>query len=313
VALDFATAAARFLTFAGVLALWGSTAFFSFGIDATAPRGAIDTEGWHKALARVAAAMALGGSVLWLIAEAALLGADSPEGFGVNAILGVVTDTRFGQIGALRCAALLVLLLPVPKTYRKATWMRLATLAAIVMASLAWTGHGGLGSGWASWIHLGSDVLHLLTAGLWIGALIPLCVLAIRAAKYVTSQSLLELTLGLDRFSAVGLLLVAVLLVSGIINTWFLVGPAPWSDIGRSLYGRLVLVKVGLFVLMIAIAAINRWRLAPRLGQTGQSAESAAGPLRALRRTLITETAAALAVLAVVAILGMLEPPSEAG
>lgn len=311
--LDPLTAAARFLTFSGLLVLLGCAAFFGYGMSASQSAAPLDARGWQRQLALASAAVALGASSLWIIAEALLLSGDSPGAFGLSAIWGVLSETRFGRVGAIRCVALLVmwLSLMVPKVRSRAGWNADAVLAALLVASLAWTGHGTLGSGVVGWLHTTGDVLHLLTAGLWIGALVPLCLLANRAFVDPNKQSVTELVYGLDRFSAIGVILVAVLLLSGISNTWFLVGPAPWPDIGKSLYGRLVLVKIGLLIAMIALAAINRVRLAPRIRRAGCLPEPDRGAMLALRATLITETAAAFLTLGVVAILGTLEPAIE--
>jgi putative copper resistance protein D len=181
-------------------------------------------------------------------------------------------------------------------------------LAGAVVFSLAWTGHGNSDSGLSGWVHVGSDSLHLLTAGLWVGALIPLCVLAADALRRGTAASDYELASGLVRFSSIGILVVAILLLSGVINSWFLIGPAAWRSVVTTLYGRLLLAKLALFALMVTLAACNRLQLTPAL----QGAASATQPrlaLRRLRATLVTETVLAMFVLGLVAMIGTLEPP----
>ena len=69
-------------------------------------------------------------------------------------------------------------------------------------------------------------------------------------------------------------------------------------------YGRLVALKVALFVVIVATAVVNRLKLRPRL-----SAADARSTLVALRRNALAELCLGVAILAVVASLG-LTPPS---
>ena len=311
--LDVFASAARFLVFAGTLVMFGGAAFFCYATRSPMPADSADAHDWRDLLVKAAAACALAASLLSLIAESMLVSVDAPDGFGVGSVWAVIAGTRFGRIGALRCAVLVTTLAWMAASSRRSAkaWAPIALLGACLTASFAWTGHGTLGSGVPGRIHLGGDVLHLLSAGLWIGALISLCVLANRAFRHPTRNTTPDLAFGLDRFSAIGVLLVAVLLLSGITNSWYLLAPTSWRDLGRSLYGRLILAKVVLLSVMIVMAAINRWRLAPQIRRVEGADPSGVGALRALRATLVTEMTAAFLTLGVVAYLGTLEPPSE--
>ena len=65
------------------------------------------------------------------------------------------------------------------------------------------------------------------------------------------------------RFSTVGVVCVGALLASGIVNSWNLLGGP--RDLVTTDYGRLVLLKIGLFVAMVGIAAANRFHFTPQL------------------------------------------------
>jgi putative copper resistance protein D len=104
---------------------------------------------------------------------------------------------------------------------------------------------------------------------------------------------------------------VAVLLLSGIVNSWFLIGPVAWRAAFTTLYGRLLLIKIVLFALMLALAAVNRLRLVPKLQRAALASEGNA-VWHALRATLIAETTLAMLVLGLVAVIGTLEPPISA-
>src|SRR5450759_5605360 len=94
----------------------------------------------------------------------------------------------------------------------------------------------------------------------------------------------------------------AALLASGIIDSWNLLG-AP-RDLVTTDYGRLVLLKIGLFFVMVGVAAANRFHFTPRL--------PAAGALRALQRNSLAETGLGLCVLLFVGALGTLSPSGHA-
>jgi putative copper export protein len=62
-------------------------------------------------------------------------------------------------------------------------------------------------------------------------------------------------------------------------------------------YGELVMLKLGAFLALMAVAATNKWRWAPRI------AERRAGAVTVLSRSLAAEYALLIAVLVVTAIL----------
>jgi copper resistance protein D len=67
--------------------------------------------------------------------------------------------------------------------------------------------------------------LHLTAAAAWVGALIPLA-LVLRAAGGDTGSLAVARTATL-RFSAFGVVAVGTLLVTGLINAFYLVGSIP--------------------------------------------------------------------------------------
>jgi len=111
-------------------------------------------------------------------------------------------------------------------------------------------------------------------------------------------------------FSGIGSGVVAVLVVSGLVNSWFLVGPTGVPALVRTPYGLLLLLKLVLFGAMVALAAANRFRLTPVLREALVESANSNAAVRALRRSLALELGAATALLAVVAWLGRLAPIS---
>ena len=115
---------------------------------------------------------------------------------------------------------------------------------------------------------------------------------------------------GLVRFSAIGVRVVGVLLASGLVNSWFLVGRARLGRVLTTPYGRLLLAKLALFGFMLALAAVNRYWLTPQLERA--HATDGARSFQPVIRSILTETAFALLVLGLVSWLGTLSPPIDA-
>ncbi|MNN98213.1 Copper resistance protein D [compost metagenome] len=91
------------------------------------------------------------------------------------------------------------------------------------------------------------------------------------------------------------------------MNYWMIVGPTLPDDLSLTSYGGLLIVKLALFGTMLALAAANRFRLAPQLEQAVKTGDHD-GAVRTLRRSLMFETSAATLILALVASLGILSP-----
>jgi putative copper resistance protein D len=104
---------------------------------------------------------------------------------------------------------------------------------------------------------------------------------------------------------------VATIVVTGLINSWFMVGIGNLSSLATTLYGQLLLTKLALFAVMLALAALNRFRLTPAFEHSIAAADHR-GALGALRKSLAFETACVTAILALVALLGTLAPPASA-
>jgi putative copper resistance protein D len=105
---------------------------------------------------------------------------------------------------------------------------------------------------------------------------------------------------------------VTTLLATGLLNSWFLVGPNRVRDLFLTPYGLLLCGKIAIFVAMVGLAGLNRFRLTPALGHILSDGGSSAAVKR-LRLSIALETTFGGAVLTLVAVLGTLEPPSAMG
>lgn len=263
-------------------------------------------EGRESAKVRrpVLAGLALLGLVLSSLAIAAMTA--SMAGVPIievdrGSIATMISDTPMGMAWSVRMGALALLAISLGTSQRPAIF---SSLAAIALGSLAWTGHGAAGEGNSGMLQLIGDLVHLLAAGAWIGALAGLGLMLFGRTEPAIAHR------ALDRFSAIGTVIVIAVVGSGIANGVYLIG---WSNLGQlpmTLYGQLLLAKLLLFAAMLGLAAINRFRLTPSLGRTTEGDPRNA--IRALRRSLALESGAAIAILGLIAWLGTLEPNGAA-
>jgi putative copper resistance protein D len=108
-------------------------------------------------------------------------------------------------------------------------------------------------------------------------------------------------------FSSMGIAIVAVIFATGIVNTWILVGS--WHALIATGYGRLLMLKIALFIVMLLFAAANRFWLTPRLALPSSAPQFDAR--RQLARNSMIEFVLALAIFAIVGLLGTLHPASH--
>lgn len=304
---DWTIVAARLLQFGAALVLFGSPLFYLYGL-----RGGDRSNYSHLGYATVlAAALGLLGGVLWWIAAQTRLIFPDAEAFDWNASSILLTETQFGRAAALRAGLAVMSLIGLALlSPGKVAWAFQVAVASAIVASFAWTGHGVRDQGIEGLIHTGGDVLHLISAGIWIGALVPLSLLILRSLRSATEADASAAHAALEKFSGVGPGVVAVLILTGLVNSWFLIGLAQWRELFTSAYGLTLLLKIGLFGGMLLLAAANRFWLSPRLGAALGSSVRKPAALRALRNSILSETGLALLVLAVIAVLGTLEPPA---
>jgi copper transport protein len=154
------------------------------------------------------------------------------------------------------------------------------------------------------------DVAHVLAMSAWIGGLVLLLVALPAATRRLAAPDRTRLLAAtLLRFSPLALGCVVVLLVTGTIQAVEHVGA--WGRLLDTGFGRAVLIKVALILALIAIGAVNRRRVIPRLRGLVASAAPPGAAGRLLRRTLRAEVALVLVVLGVTAALVSYPPPDS--
>lgn len=309
--MDLVIAAARLLQFVGAVSLFGAPLFFLYAWSEAARAG--DSKlAWGRPLVGWSSGLLAIGTFGALLGQTAVMAGDPAMAINPEALKLVLTGTTFGYAIAARLAlAVMVLAFSLWLSPGLRLWRVCSAAGALILASFAFTGHGAAEEGPAGVAHAVADILHLIAAGVWLGALAALGGALWRVRRSADPETLTILHQGLERFSGVGSLAVAALLVSGLVNSWFLVGLRPFGEILATPYGGLLMVKLVLFAAMLLLAAANRFRHTPRLGTALSEGGHASGAaVAALRRSVLIETALGIGVLTLVSLLGMLAPVS---
>lgn len=301
--LEVAVIALRWLQYSGAVVLLGAPLFLLYSF-----RGADGPNlGWARPTLILAALVVALGSLAALVAQTAVMAGSLSEAVKPASLSFMITGTALGMAMVVRAVvALLGLFAVVALKPGRVLWGLTVAAGLVVAASFAWTGHGAATEGPGGPLHLVADIIHAVAAALWLGALAVLTILLLRR----TAPDDLAIHRALHSFAGLGTLAVALLVLTGLVNSWFLVGPARVGELGTSLYGQLLIAKLVLFALMLALAAGNRFRLTPVLGSALAGGEDPRQALQQLRRSVVAETLAGAVLLAIVAGMGTLAPPS---
>lgn len=280
-AVGLAYAIARFAVFAGLVGLIGGLAavLFLWPAGRTAPAAGRLLWGWW-ATAFVATALAIGlqgahGAGL------GLLDAFDPD------VLATAVDTRYGTVSLSRLAVLVALgaLLALLRRGRRPSMLLVGTAAAdavVLAATPGLAGHAATGG--LALAAVLADTVHVLAVAVWLGGLAVVAVVVLRRTDEETVAAVVP------RFSRVAFGAVAVVLATGVFQSWRQVRVLDAAT--ETTYGRLLLVKLGLFLALVGAAAVSRrW------------VQARATTSHGLRRTVAVELGLAVAVLAVTALL----------
>jgi copper transport protein len=163
---------------------------------------------------------------------------------------------------------------------------------AIAMAVHVIAGHAGAaqeniaGRAAAQW-------LHFAASGVWIGGLAALLI-GIRDPSPETRAA------SVRRFSTIAGVGILVVVLTGVARAWQEL--TEWTDLLHTDYGRVLVFKTALVVLIALLGAVNQWRAIPRIPRD----------VRLLKLVGRGELVVAGAVLAAAALLGALPPPAAA-
>jgi putative copper resistance protein D len=184
--------------------------------------------------------------------------------------------------------------------FRAQAWL----LAALGAGAMAWAGHAAAVEPQGLTAAL-LDALHLIAAGAWFGALLPLAALLRAASGEAGADARPFAVLAVRAFSRLALVLMLLVIATGSANAWFQVRSVP-ALVGTR-YGWLLLLKVALLAPILALAQRNRRRLLPRL--SGDGATVGRPAMARLGRFVTCEAALALLILLLTSALS-LSPPA---
>lgn len=213
---------------------------------------------------RLAVASAVSGAILagaHQTLEAARL-ADDFAGLQDRGLLQLAWLSANGAAHAAQILGLALLALALGRSRSRSlddtragtTPLALAALGGVVAAlGLLLTGHSRIHPQRAAFAAL--LALHLLAVAFWFGALWPLL-------RVLRMESLPVAAQVVARFSSLAGRMVPLILFAGLGMAWLLLDDL--SVLQRP-YGRLLLAKLAGFLLLMPLAAWNRWRLGPAL------------------------------------------------
>jgi len=251
-------------------------------------------------------------------------------------IIGDVLDTRFGTVWGIRMLVWLgfgAILLGSLSAARRPVlrpasvgatglaqprlspvWLALLALPlGFLVLSPALAGHASLEK--PTWVLIPADALHVLAMSIWAGGLATLLfVLPAATRRLETADRTRLLAATLARFSPWAFASVMVLLATGLLQSWFLIGffdePSRLLD---TPFGRAALIKFVILVgPLMALGAYNQRRLVPRLKELAATGQTPGGAGFALRRSLRAEIVLILGALGATAALTTYAPADYA-
>lgn len=218
-------------------------------------------------LLQISAGLAILSALAMLAAQNVLMSGDwhnLNDGVTWLAVLG----TRFGmvwqwEIGFALGACLMMLL----RGRLRQQGLLLSGIGQLLC--LALTGHAAMHDGFTGGVlQQVNHALHLVASSFWAGGLLPLLLL-MRDTRQIDRRA--DAILTMMRFSRYGHLAVALALLTGLVNSLFIVAwPLVWRD---NLYLLLLSVKVSLVAVMVLVALINRYWLVPRFHLAGSDTQ----------------------------------------
>lgn len=290
---DAALAVCRFAHDAAGMLLWGSFAYLA----AVVPRGlAFEVAGRLEAVRRGAVVVAVAATAATLPVQAAAIGGFWADAVDPAMVRAVLFETGVGLAWQIQAAAAVALAAALAAPVRRRSGAT-ALASAAMLATLPVAGHAAMHEGWLGLAHRLLDAAHILAAGAWLGALLPLLPV-LRALDDPRRSS--EAAVALRRFSTLGHGAVALVIATGVGNTMLVLGR--WPLDAASPYQALLARKIALVAIVTLLAIVNRYAIVPRMAQhRGRS-------LALLELVTIAELGLAFVIVGCVGVLGLRDP-----
>lgn len=297
--------ALRFLHYATLLGLFGWTAYGLIGL-----RGSTWVQQGRSNVLLIGAAIAapLLSLILMLASIAAMMGVPVAS-LDWPMTEAMIVGTGMGWAFLLRATLLIIGLCAL--LVREQTKVA-APIAALCFAgallTLGWSGHAAATEGGLGLFHRLNNGVHLLGAGLWLGAICWFLHLTRTAHSQLDAVPAQPLLAAMHGFAPLGIGLVAIVSLTGLINSQLIFGLENSAEVLTTSYGLLLAAKVTLVGGMLAFGAHNA-RVTRRFSvvEDGAMADTKTA-LSTLRRSLAGEFVLAVSVTGLVAVLGLMSP-----
>lgn len=173
-------------------------------------------------------------------------------------------NTRHGAAILLRVALTILVLAFVWQVRPSSLWKAFTAILSIaLLGTFSWISHAAAMGGTPTIVN---DLLHFIVAASWAGTIVYLALTPL--IKLESERRDLDITF--ERTSRIGLSCVIILGVTGSYATSLHVyDPVAFA---QSSYGVTLFAKLALVAVILAIAAINRFRLLPAFAKTGKVA-----------------------------------------
>ena len=202
------------------------------------------------------------------------------------------------QAAALVVTAVAVFLVGV----RSRPWS-LIFLAAAAAATMLFHAMGSHAAVSMAWFNVTIQWIHIVAVGIWVGGLVWLLVLA--RPRSAPSQDGSDRSNAVKRYSWVAGITLAVVAITGTIRAIDEVGGiGKVSRLLHDSFGVTLLVKLGLFLVLVALGARNRYVNVPAFADSDKHK-------RALARTVTAEIVLAAGILGATGLLSQLTPPVD--
>ncbi|KQS72265.1 hypothetical protein ASG39_00270 [Rhizobium sp. Leaf371] len=250
--------------------------------------------------ALVAASLWLGlaATPVWIAFQGFDALGEAARGWASSAVWSAgLQGTAYGR-AALLCAGAIVAAIVSLRARRVSLRLWLAALAfGLAGVSAIVAGHAATAP--PRIVTVPAIMLHMLGAMAWIGGLLPLRA-ALGAARGASSRADPD-GAALRLFSRFIPFVLAALIASGLLLA--IVQVQAVSNLWTTAYGRVLLAKLALVLLLVVLAAANRFLW------TRPAAEGSLGALRLLRRSIVAEVVIGTMVLAVLGLWRFTPPP----
>lgn len=228
----------------------------------------------------------------------------------------ILRQTHFGHVWWLRAAVIVVFWAACPVLRSLRRHRTLAGLGILCVLIEAW--------GWSVTAHPGDHgnftldvwvaVTHIFAAGLWGGTVLAVAVVVAPVRHRLGELDAADVMRLVRRFSSISALGLALIVTSGVYNACSQM--VQFSDFWTSTFGRILGIKLALFLLLAGIGACNRFRRVPHLMHALRMPAAGTGwqqqAVRQLLRAVVWEALVLLLIVAVVSVLVHTLPPAAA-